>query len=177
MSPLSSQDDLLQRKAAEHAEIARRRQREADEVRGLAESCARYWALLEESVVRAGELGVQPRRHQPVSVRGSTSRIEWVDGYQLRSGSVVSAPPLQYCAKERRRLSRPKTHTQQVEEISLFVFSIDAGLATGLSEPKTPSVEGWPPIERWDRAANVLLALEAELEASLLELMDSGAPR
>jgi len=37
MSPLSSQDDLLQRKAAEHAEMARRRQREADEIRGLAE--------------------------------------------------------------------------------------------------------------------------------------------
>ena len=37
--------------------------------------------------------------------------------------------------------------------------------------------EGWPPIERWDRAANVLRALEAELEASLLELMDAGAPQ
>ena len=177
MSPLSSQDDLLQRKAAEHAQIARLRQREADEIRGLAEACARYWELLEEFVVRAEELGVQPRRHQPVSTRGSSSRIEWVDGYRLRSGSVVASPPLQYCARERRRLSRPKAQTREVEEISLFVFSIDAGLSTGLSEPKTPSGEGWPPIERWDRAANVLLALEAELEATLLELMDSGRPR
>jgi hypothetical protein len=177
MSPLSSQEDLLQRKAAEHAEVARRRQREADEINGLAESCARYWELLEEFVIRAGEVGVQPRRHQLVSARGSASRIEWVDGFRLTSGSVVASPPLEYCVQERRRLSRPKTHTHQVEEISFFVFSIDAGLSAGLSEPKTPSSEGWPPIERWDRAANVLLALEAELEASLLVLMDAGQPR
>lgn len=176
MSPLPSQEDLLQRKAAEHAEVARLRQREADEISGLAEACARYWQLLEEFVVRTGQLGIQPRKHEPISLKGSASRIEWVEGYRLRSGSVVAPAPLRYSVKERRRLARPRMRVHEVTETSLLVMSTDAGLAPGLSEPKTRSAGGWPPIERWDRAANVLHALEAELEASLLELMDSGGP-
>jgi hypothetical protein len=58
-----------------------------------------------------------------------------------------------------------------IEETSLFVMSTDHGLTAGLSEPKTASQGNWPPTQRWDRAANLLLALEAELEATLLELM------
>ena len=177
MSPLPTQDDLLQLKAAENAEVARRRQREADEINGLAEACARYWELLEEFVVRAGQLGVEPQKHEPVPLKGSASRIEWVEGYRLRSGSVIAPPPLRYGMTERRRFAPRRTRLYQVAEISLFVMSTDAGLAPGLSEPKTRSAGGWPPIERWDRAANVLRALEAELEASLLELMGSGDPR
>lgn len=172
MSLLPSQDDLLQRKALEHAELERHRQRKDDEVRGLAEACARYWELLEEFVVRAGELGVQPLKHQSASHKGSTSPIEWVEGYRLRSGAVVAAPPLRYCVRERRRLVRPRARIQKVEAISLFVVTTDPGLAAGLSEPKSESRGGWPTVQRWDRAVSLLFALEAELEASLLELMD-----
>jgi hypothetical protein len=53
------------------------------------------------------------------------------------------------------------------------VLITDAGLTAGLSEPKTASQGDWPQVHRWDRACNILLALEAELEATLLELMDS----
>jgi hypothetical protein len=173
MSLLPSQDDLLQRKAREHAEIARHRQRREDEERGLAEACARYWELLEEFVVRAGEIGVEPRRHQSVSHKGSTSPIEWVEGYRLRSGAIVAAPPLRYCLRERRRIVRPRAKVREVEAVMLFVVTTDPGLAAGLSEPKTESAGGWPAVERWDRAVSLLFALEAELEASLLELMDT----
>jgi hypothetical protein len=59
-----------------------------------------------------------------------------------------------------------------VPRVSLFVLTTDAGLSAGLSEPKTASGRSWPPARRWDRACNILFALEAELEATLLELMD-----
>ena len=172
MSPLPSRDDLLQRKAIEDAEIGRRREWALEEERGLKAACARYWELLEEFIVRARELGLQPRTHEPEATRGSASRIDWVEGYRLRSGSVVAAPPLRYCVKERRLVARPRAQILDVDVISLFVVTTDAGLAAGLSEPKTASSEDWPPIQRWDRAASILCALEAELEASLLALMD-----
>jgi hypothetical protein len=60
-----------------------------------------------------------------------------------------------------------------VDETTLFVLSTDAGLGAGLGDPKSATRGGWPPTQRWDRAANLLIALEAELEATLLELMDS----
>jgi hypothetical protein len=172
MSLLPSQDDLLRRKAMEHAELARHRQRKDDEERGLEEACARYWELLEEFVVRAGELGLQPARHQSASHKGSTSPIEWVEGHRLRSGSIVAAPPLRYCVRERRHLVRARAQIRELEAISLFVVTTDPGLAAGLSEPKTESSGGWPTVHRWDRAVSLLFALEAELEASLLALMD-----
>jgi hypothetical protein len=86
MSPLPSQEELRRRKAVEDAELTRRRERQAEKRQGLADAIARYWELLGEFVVRAGELGIQPRRH------ASKSRVQWVEGYRLRSGSVVTAP-------------------------------------------------------------------------------------
>jgi hypothetical protein len=171
MSPLPSGEQLRQRKAVEHAELERQRARQAAERRGLEECCARYWELLGDFVGRAAELGVEPRRHEPTT--HGRSRIAWVEGFLLRSGSIVTAPPLQYCVRERRLVSGHRVYVRPVEELSLFVLSVDAGLATGLSEPKTASGGEWPPFRRWDRAANILLALEAELEATLLELMDA----
>ena len=170
MSPLPTREQLRQLKAVEHAELERQRARQAAEQRGLEESCARYWELLGDFVGRAGELGVEPRRHAPTT--HGRARIEWVEGFLLRSGSIVTAPPLQYCVRERRLVSGHRAYVRPVEELSLFVLSVDAGLATGLSEPKTASGGSWPPFSRWDRAANILLALEAELKAALLELMD-----
>ena len=100
MSPLPSGEQLRQRKMIENAEIERQRARQAAEQRGLEESCARYWELLGDFVGRAGELGVEPRRHEPTT--HGRARIEWVEGFLLRSGSIVTAPPLQYCVRERR---------------------------------------------------------------------------
>jgi hypothetical protein len=74
--------------------------------------------------------------------------------------------------RERRLLAGPTTEIFQAEEVTIFVATTDAGLSAGLGEPKTASQGSWPPFERWDRAVNILLALEAELEARVLELMD-----
>jgi hypothetical protein len=172
MSPLSSREVLRQRKALEHAELERRRERVIMEQHGLAESIARYWELLGEFVDRAEELGIRPEQHESSLNKRVNTRVDWVEGFRLRSGAIVTAPPLRYCIRERRFFTGPNTGVHQVEELSIFVATTDAGLATGLSEPKTASQGGWPPFTRWDRAVNVLLALEAELEASLLELME-----
>jgi hypothetical protein len=172
MSPLPSQEELRQRKAVERAELARRRERDADEQRGLEEAIARYWELLAEFVVRAEELGIEPRQHASSSHRRAESRVEWVEGHRLRSGSVVTSPPLRYCLRECRLVTGPKLAVYDVAETSLFVLTTDAGLSAVLGEPKTASHGGWPAVRRWDRACNILLALEAELEATLLELMD-----
>jgi len=172
MSPLRSGEQLRQLKAIETAELERQRARQAAEQRGLEESCTRYWELLGDFVCRAGELGVEPRRHEPTT--HGRARIEWVEGFLLRSGSIVTAPPLRYCVRERRLVSGHRAYVRPVEELSLFVLSVDAGLATGLSDPKTASAGNWPPFRRWDRAANILLALEAELEATLLDLMEAS---
>jgi hypothetical protein len=71
----------------------------------------------------------------------------------------------------------PREEVHEVEEITLFVLSTEAGLTSTLSEPQTASQGVWPPLQRWDRAANVLNALAAELEATRLEFMDSGVAR
>jgi hypothetical protein len=173
MSPLPSREVLRQRKAKEHAEIERYRQRVLMEQRGLEESIARYWELLGEFLDRAEELGIPPETYESSVNKRANTRLGWVEGYRLRSGSIVSAPPSRYSLLERRLLSAPSTEVLEVTEISIFVAETDPGLATGLSEPRTASQGGWPPFERWDRAVNILLALEAELEASLLELMDT----
>jgi hypothetical protein len=175
MSPLPSQEQLRQRKMIEHAELVRRQEREDEERRGLAEALARYWELLGEFVVRAGELGIQPGTYEPSVHRRSETRVDWVEGFRLRSGSILSAPPLRYSLRERRLVHGPRIQERVVEEVSLFVLTTDAGLTTALSEPKTRSGGNWPPVRRWDRACNVLLALEAELEATLLELMDADS--
>jgi hypothetical protein len=172
MSPLPTQEELRQRKLDEHAELERQRQRELAERRGFEEACARYWELLEEFVVRAVEIGVQPERYGSTSQWRAGTRVAWVEGFRLRSGSIVSVPPLRYCLRERRLVSGPRTEEHEVQDVTLFVLSTDAGLAAGLSGPKTASQGTWPPTQRWDRAANLLLALEAELEATLLELME-----
>jgi hypothetical protein len=174
MSPLPSQDELLRRKEVENAEIRRAHERAENERQGLQAALDRYWALLGEFIERARGLGLEPGTHLPPEHSGSSSRIEWVEGYRLRSGSIVTAPPSRYAVKERRRVARSRTSIFDVEEVSLFVVSTEPGLAQGLSDPKTRSGEGWPPVTRWDRAANLLLAVEAELEASLLELMGSA---
>jgi hypothetical protein len=176
MSPLSSQFELRQRKAIEQREAERQRERKITERHGLEEARAHYWELLEEFFTRAQELGLQPRRHQSDSNRGTNTRVEWVEGFRLRNGSIVTAPPLRYSLIERRLVGRSRSEVLEVEETTLFVLSSDAGLSVGLSEPKTASQGGWPAVDRWDRAVNILLALEAELEANLLELMDSAEP-
>jgi hypothetical protein len=168
MSPLPTQEVLRQLKARETRELERQHERVLMEQRGLEESIARYWELLGEFVDRAEELGILPETYES----RRNKRVDWVEGYQLRSGSIVSAPPLRYCLRERRLLAGVSSEVFEVEEISIFVATTDAGLATMLSEPKTASLGGWPAFERWDRAVNILIALEAELEASLLELMD-----
>jgi hypothetical protein len=170
MSPLPSQEELRRRKAVEQVELERSRKWEAAEKRGLEESCVRYWELLEEFVARARELGIRPQTHASDAHVGG--RIAWVEGFRLRSGSVVTAPPLTYCVRERRRVAGARTDVRAIEEVSVLVVMTDAGLSTGLSEPKTASSRKWPPFKRWDRAANILIAVEAELEATLLELME-----
>jgi len=177
MSPLPSQEELRRRKAVEAAELRRRRESEIRERRGLEEACASYWALLEDFLVRATELGVRPRTHEQGAHTRAPARVQWVEGFRLRGGSIVSAPPLRYCVRERRMLVLPREEVHEIEEITLFVLSTDAGLTPCLSEPKTPSRGAWPPLERWDRAANLLNALKAELEVTLLELMDSARRR
>ncbi len=170
MSPLPTREELRQRKAVEHAELVRQLEREAEERQGLEEAIARYWELLGEFVVRAGELGIAPQTHAAGSHRRSESRVEWVEGYRLRSGSIVNSPPLRYCLREPRLVGAPRLEAHDVTEVSLFVLAD----GSGLGGPETASSGSWPPVRRWDRACNILLALEAELEASLLELMDSG---
>ena len=171
MSPLPSREVLRQRKLLEDAELARRGERRAMEQRGLEESIARYWELLGEFIDRTDELGIAPDTYTRTSKRVN-SRVEWVEGFRLRGGSIVTAPPLRYCLRERRFLGGPSTEVFEVDELSIFVAATDTGLAIGLDGPKSPSRGGWPPFERWERAVNILLALEAELEASLLDLMD-----
>jgi hypothetical protein len=175
MSPLPTQEELRQRKLVEHAELDRQRKRELAERRGYEEACARYWELLEEFVVRAVEIGARPERFGSTSNWRASAGIEWVEGFRLRSGWVVSVPPLRYGPRKRRLVAGPRTEEREVQEVTLFVLSTDAGLDAGFSEPKTASQGIWPPTQRWDGAANLLLALEAELEATLLDLMD--APR
>jgi hypothetical protein len=175
MGPLPSQWELRERKALEYAELQRREQRLVQERRGLEEAIARYWELLGEFAVRAGELGIAPATHKAGQHRGAPSRIEWVEGYQLTGGSIVSTPPLRYCLRERRLIHPAHTEVLEVEAVSLFVLSSDAGLAASLSGPKTALAGEWPPVKRWDRMANILIALEAELEASLLRLMGPAA--
>jgi hypothetical protein len=172
MSPLPTREELRQRKLIEHAELERRRERALAERRGFEETCARYWELLEEFVVRAVEIGARPERYGSGSHWRGSTRVAWVEGFRLRSGSVVSVPPLRYCLRERRLVPGPRAEEHEIQEVTLFVLSTDAGLGAGLSGPKTASRRSWPPTQRWDRAANLLLALEAELEATLLELMD-----
>jgi hypothetical protein len=173
MSPLPSREQLRQRKMIEHAELERRQRRQLEERRGLEESLARYWELLAEFVVRARELGAAPQVHQSGAHRRDHARIDWVEGFRLRGGSIVASKGMRYAVRERRLVAGPRTEVHGIEELSLFVLATDAGLATGLSDPKTESSGNWPPVKRWDRAATLLLALEAELEATLLELMDS----
>jgi hypothetical protein len=177
MRPLPSQWELRERKALERAELQRREERLLQERRGLEEAIARYWELLGEFVVRAGELGIRPATHTASPHRGGSSRIDWVEGYQLTSGSIVSTPPLRYCLSERRLIHPARIDVLNVEELSLFVFSTDVGLAASLSGPKTALDDEWPPVKRWDRMASILIALEAELEASLLRLMDCAPQR
>ena len=86
------------------------------------------------------------------------------------------SPPARYCLREPRLVGPSRLQAHDVTEVSLFV-STGAGLSTGLDGPETASSGSWPPVQRWDRACNILLALEAELEASLLELMDAGCRR
>jgi hypothetical protein len=173
MSPLPSQEEFLRRKAVEDAEIIRQRERVLEEERGLEEALARYWRLLQEFVDRARELGLHPDTHTATSYAGAGPRVEWVEGFRLTGGSIVTAPPLRYSLQERRFLGGHRSDVHELEELSLFVLATDAGLTAYLSEPRTASQGGWPPVTRWDRAANLLLALEAELEASMLELMRS----
>ena len=173
MSPLPTREELRQRKAVEHAELVRQLDREAEERQGLEDAIARYWELLGEFVGRARELGIDPEAHAAVSQRRSESRVAWVEGYRLRSGSIVTSPPLRYCLRESRLVGPSRLEAHDVTEVSLFVPT-GAGLSAGLDGPETASSGGWPPVQRWDRACNILLALEAELEASLLELMGSG---
>lgn len=177
MSPLPSQEELRRLKALETAELDRRREWEVRERRGLEEAHASYWGMLEDFVVRAGELGIEPRTHEPPGQTKGAARLVWVDGFRLRSGSIVSAPSSRYCVRERRLVFLPREEVHEVEEIALFVLSTEPGLTSVLSEPQMASQGAWPPLQRWDRAANVLNALAAELEATLLEFMDSRLVR
>jgi hypothetical protein len=170
---LPTREDLLQRKALEREEIERPRRRALAEERDLALACARYWSLLEEFVTRAREVGVEPCRRDTPAHGGHIPRLSWVEGYVLTSGDVVAAPPARYCVAERRHVLRPREEVHEVEELTLFSVSIryESGLGADL-EKHTASQGNWPAIDRLDRAAAVLTALERQLEASLLDLMD-----
>jgi hypothetical protein len=173
MSQLPTLDDLLRRKATERDETARPHERALSAQRDLAAAHVRYWLLLEEFVARARELGVRSQTWRSPSQRGSIARFAWIEGYPLTGGAVVSAPPLRYCVTERRRVLRPQQQVHEVEELSLFVASADYEATRGGDfEQQTASKAGWPRMDRLDRTAQTLTALERELEASLLGLMD-----
>jgi hypothetical protein len=173
MSQLPTLDDLLRRKASERAETARPYERALNAERDLAAANVRYWLLLEEFVARARELGVQPQTWR-ASHGASSARFAWIEGYPLTGGALVSSPPLRYCVTERRLVFRPQHQVHEVEELSLFVASADheATRGAGDLEQQTASRGGWPRLDRLDRTAQTLTALERELEASLLALMD-----
>jgi hypothetical protein len=97
--------------------------------------------------------------------------VQWADGFRLRSGSIVVSPPLGYCIRERRLVLLPREEIHEVAEVTLFVVTTDPGLTATLSGPHAASEKTWPALQRWDRAANVLNALEAELQATLLQTM------
>src|ERR1700760_4160972 len=128
MSPLPSREILRQRKLLENAELARRAKRMAMEQRGLEESIARYWELLSEFVDRAEELGIAPHTHRRANKRVN-SRVEWVEGFWPRGGSIGAAPPLRYCLRERRFLVARSTGVFEVNEVAIFVAATDTGPA------------------------------------------------
>ena len=174
MSTLPTREDLLRRKAIERDELDRPNRWAAFEQRELAEARARYWTLLEEFVARAQELGLRPvQRESPL--RGHPAeRIAWVEGYPLTGGHIVSAPPCRYCSEERRRVLRPETQVREVDELTMFVLSTGdgTGLGAGLVEQHGVSRGSRPAVSRLDQTAALLTALQRELEASLLALMD-----
>lgn len=162
---LPTRDDLLSRKQEERAESDRPRERAKYEERELMVARTKYWELIGEFVDRLRELNIPAQRQAPVAGAGW---IVWVEGYSLTGGAIASAPPLRYCTSERRLLARQK-QVQEVDELSLFVVA--AGDA-GQTAQQTASKGNWPPVYRLDRTAAALTALERELEASLLALMD-----
>ena len=175
MSQLPTLDDLIRRKRLERDQIARPYQQALAREREILAARTQYWELLDEFMERVRELGLRPQICHSQSPDGSTPRITWVEGYQLTSGAVVSAPPLRYCVAERRRVLRPVPEVCEVEELSLFVVVdgyADSRLPTSALEQQTGSGKPWPRLYRLEETGVELTALRRQLEASLLALMD-----
>jgi len=174
MTPLSTRDELMRRKAIERAELMRPQQQALAIERDLVAARAQCWELLGEFVARAGELGVQPRTWQSSSQRGHIPRVAWIEGYPLTNGAIVSTPPLRYCIQERRLVRRPQQEVREVEAVSLFALSTGPGseFAADYLEPQSASHGSWPNIDRLEHAADIIQALRGTLETSLLALME-----
>ncbi len=174
MAELPTTDELLRRKAIELDELDRPRRRAEANEQHLAAARAQYWKLLEEFVDRARQLGVEPVTWTPRAKSAHTPRIMWIEGYPLANDSIVSAPPLEYCKAERRRVRRPVPEVVSVDELCLFVPRAEArpGTPGVLFDQQTVSAGTWPDIARLEHASSILTALERRLESSLLALMD-----
>lgn len=172
MSTLPTRDEFERRKTDELDELSRPGLRALQSEHDLADACTEYWQLLADFVVRARDLGVRPI-HCEIASHGRPQWITWVEGYPLRGGAVVSAPPLCFATRDRRLVVLPSERVNAVLELSLFVAAIATGAERSppLVTQQTESGGSWPPIHRLDRAAEILRAHERELAASLLELM------
>jgi hypothetical protein len=173
MNSLPTSDDLLERKALERQQSELPRQRAEAIERDILAAREQCWELLAEFVERARELGIAPRVWR-APTGGSTPRITMIEGYPLPSGTVVSAPPMRYGLAERRGVRRPREQLVELEELSVFILraASDAARAPELRELHSRTHGSWPGIARLEHAAGVLRALQRELEASLLALID-----
>jgi len=172
VSQLPSRDDLMRRREVEQGDIDRPRMLAETAERVRTDGVATCWELLEEFVGRVQELGIEPRRWEPETSGPYTPRITWAEGYPLTNGSVVSVPPMRYCAAERRAVRKPRLEVHEVEELSHFAMSGDPALAAvGFVEHSTRTSGPWPRIDRAEYAAVMTRALRSELENSLFVLM------
>jgi hypothetical protein len=174
MRHLATPGDLLRQKELERKELERPRERARVAEREIAAARLRYWELLEEFVAAAHELKIEPRRCDSPVYPWFVQRVSWVEGYRLTSGAVVSAPPLEFCTVERRRMVGGGRQVHEVAELSLFVVAteIEPGAGIGPIEQQTRTGGTWPLLFRLDKTNECLTALRRELEASLLILMD-----
>ena len=172
MNSLSSSDDLLQRKAQEREqrETPRRRAEVAEHYR--VEARRECWDLLEQFVTRVRELGIEPRRWESPS-SPITPRVLWIVGYPLTNGAFVTAPPLQYCIAERRKLLRPRHDVRTADELTLFTSPlVDHAEAARLLVLQTADSDAWPYIDRVEHAHPIVHGVRTTLEKSLIALLD-----